>query len=528
MKKWSLLLVIAINGLLPVCGQDVWAPKADFFEARAGAASFSINDKIYVATGNEKADLWEYDPYTNVWSRKADLPSAGRSFATGFSIGNKGYIVGGVRLASPVNSTVDLLMTDVWEYDPALNSWTKKADFAGGRRARAVAFTWNGKAYVGSGQNAPGPIMSQVYPNRVTSDFWAFDPVLNSWTRIADIPMRRMNAIAFSDGQGKGFVGTGFYNTYSTNSGLDRNNIFPGDNLQDLWAYDVASNKWERKSNFPGGKRMGMAAYQIGDMVYAVGGAEVAGSKYWLSAGDISSKEVWAYNISTNTWAQKADFPDTARRYAYAAAISGSAYVGGGASAGLWAIPFAIMSPLPLKLVSFSGQMADDKTRLQWKIIQGENLDRFEIEGSTDGIVFLKSGTVMASHNTEYHFESASSGDRNISYYRLKMIMADNQFSYSKTIKLAATGNQTNLRAVFYPSPLKGDNGFITVTSGKTQRLQVVVSDIQGHQLITQEITVFPGSNIVSLNLQRIGAGNYFIRVIDERKSSVSIQFMKQ
>ena len=37
-------------------------------------------------------DFWEYDPATNTWTQKADFGGTTRSVAVGFSIGSKGYI----------------------------------------------------------------------------------------------------------------------------------------------------------------------------------------------------------------------------------------------------------------------------------------------------------------------------------------------------------------------------------------------------------------------------------------------------
>jgi hypothetical protein len=37
-------------------------------------------------------DFWEYDPSSNVWTRKADFGGKKRSDAVGFSVGGKGYL----------------------------------------------------------------------------------------------------------------------------------------------------------------------------------------------------------------------------------------------------------------------------------------------------------------------------------------------------------------------------------------------------------------------------------------------------
>ena len=54
-------------------------------------------DKGYIGTGQDlngawRKDFWEYDPAANTWTQKADFGGTERRGALGFSIGNKGYI----------------------------------------------------------------------------------------------------------------------------------------------------------------------------------------------------------------------------------------------------------------------------------------------------------------------------------------------------------------------------------------------------------------------------------------------------
>ena len=57
----------------------------------------------------------------------------------------------------------------------------------------------------------------------------------------------------------------------------------------------------------------------------------------------------------------------------------------------------APVSILPVKLISFQGNMNNDKVRLQWAVAENEITDHFEIERSTDGQAFQAAGIVMAS-----------------------------------------------------------------------------------------------------------------------------------
>jgi N-acetylneuraminic acid mutarotase len=180
---------------------NVWAQKADLpGAARINPVAFSIGSKGYVGTGNDGTgalnDFWEYDPTLNTWTQKADFGGAVRVAAVGFSIGSKGYIGLGA------NDDFGVL-TDFWEYDPSMDSWTQKASFPGPGSPRwsSVGFSIGGTGYVGTGD---------IGIDEYTNDFWAYDPALDSWTQKADFGgTPRRSAVGFSIGN-KGYIGTGY------------------------------------------------------------------------------------------------------------------------------------------------------------------------------------------------------------------------------------------------------------------------------------------------------------------------------
>jgi N-acetylneuraminic acid mutarotase len=181
---------------------NAWTQKADFHgTARNGATGFSIGSKGYMGTGNEsgsyKNDFWEYNPAINQWRRIADFPGTARDNATGFSIGSKGYIGTGISSGS-INKR------DFWEYDPATNQWTQKADFGGTARYLATGFGIGSKGYIGTG-------ISSGYPSgSLKRDFWEYDPATDQWTQKADFGGTARNlSTGFSIGS-KGYIGTGF------------------------------------------------------------------------------------------------------------------------------------------------------------------------------------------------------------------------------------------------------------------------------------------------------------------------------
>jgi len=118
-------------------------------------------------------------------TRKADFGGTARYYATGFSIGAKGYIGTGAEGGGGPYTK------DFWEYDPTTNTWTRKADFGGTARYGAVGFSIGTKGYLGTGADVNNP---------VKKDFWGYDPTTNTWTQEVDFVTDTHFAAGFSIG----------------------------------------------------------------------------------------------------------------------------------------------------------------------------------------------------------------------------------------------------------------------------------------------------------------------------------------
>lgn len=164
---------------------DKWTEKKPYPGVHGGGAvSFVIDNIGYIFLGynfsyttTEKATLFAYNPIADEWTEKAELPGGpARSDAAGFSIGGKAYIIGGV-------SYLGSFFNEVWEYDPAKNTWEQKNDFPGKGRNGFFGFSIGDKGYVGGGS-------SNYAPNGdyATHEFWQYDPSIDEWQQLDNHP----------------------------------------------------------------------------------------------------------------------------------------------------------------------------------------------------------------------------------------------------------------------------------------------------------------------------------------------------
>jgi N-acetylneuraminic acid mutarotase len=286
--------LVAILGLSisNVCSQpNTWLQRASGYGTTA-SISFSINGKGYFGLTATTNTFWEYDPATDVWTQKADYPGLSRHANTSFATSTKGYVGGGI-------SAGGAWLDEFWEYDPIVDAWTQRSNFPGGLRYSSVGFAVNEKGYMGMGYNGS-------YLN----DLWEYDPGTDAWTPKADLPgVGRESGFSFV-ANGKGYVGGGrivfFGPPFFTN---------------DFWEFDPIGNTWERKADFPPSSRWASAGISIGDRGYVGGGVDDLGTPL----GDF-----WEYTPINNSWIRKADLGGSIRSSMRGFSISGKGYLGAG------------------------------------------------------------------------------------------------------------------------------------------------------------------------------------------------------
>lgn len=239
----------------------------------------------------------------NYWTKKADFTGLKRERAVAFAIGDYGYIGTGV-------DTAETVLKDFWKYDPTMDTWTQIADLPGSIRRNAVSFVIDDYAYVGTGMDS---VVATASGSQTLSDFWQFDPSTNSWTQKADYPGSFGNGVYFATGfaiDSKGYICGG--------------KMGPNFYSNQLWEYKPSSDQWTQLPNFPGGVRYQLTSFAIGFKAYVGFGTDQ----------DLYRKDLWEFDATTNQWTAKADFPASERASTTTFTIGQRGFVTLGANGG--------------------------------------------------------------------------------------------------------------------------------------------------------------------------------------------------
>jgi N-acetylneuraminic acid mutarotase len=160
---------------------DTWTAKADIPTPRLGPASCVVDGIIYVIGGASQVSqqlktVEAYNPETDTWTIKADMPAA-RMMLSACAVNGKIYAIGG-RYGSLE------MYTWIEEYDPVTDIWTEKFEMPIEKGGYA-ACVMNDKIYIIGGANIESGVWT-IYP--IIEEY---DPILNTLTRREDMPTQR-------------------------------------------------------------------------------------------------------------------------------------------------------------------------------------------------------------------------------------------------------------------------------------------------------------------------------------------------
>ena len=149
---------------------NTWRARADMPTGRPGLSTSVVDGKIYAIGGNKWdyttatathfSTVEEYDPATDTWTTRTDMPTA-RSGLSSSVVNGKIYAIGGQSNEVFCLSTVEV-------YDPVTDTWTPKADMMPTARFNFSTSVVNGRIYAIGGQPGPWP--------EVTSAVEAYQP----------------------------------------------------------------------------------------------------------------------------------------------------------------------------------------------------------------------------------------------------------------------------------------------------------------------------------------------------------------
>lgn len=162
------------------------------------------------------------------------------------------------------------------------------------------------------------------------------------------------------------------------------------------------------------------------------------------------------------------------------------------------------LAALPVELTSFTGAVTGNTTELYWQTESEVNNSHFEIQRSSDGIVWETIGVVegMGDSNVKnaYNFVD-NSNYYTRTFYRLKQVDYDGEFEYTNVIAFNSENNQPELQVL--------NNGRSPVLKVKG----LANAEIQILSMSGQSVWIKKAIDGYWMDLDFLDAGNYIVMV---------------
>jgi N-acetylneuraminic acid mutarotase len=265
----------------PESGPLRWVKAAPFPEPEEELYGTVLNGKFYVLGGfgiggNAPGLVYEYDPASDRWTKKKNMPVAVHHQAQA-AYNGKLYVFGGCLKGISGEAGTQ----HAWEYDPSADAWKAIAQLPV-KRCSAIAEQVDGKIYLIGGleplENGRG--------TRVSGLNQMYDPASNTWTNRSPMPTTRNHA----------FSGAVNGKIYVIGGRLGAGNVPATTNIDTVEEYDPAANLWGVVKERMPTARSGGGSTVCNGRIYAGGGEWITRELY------AAFRALEAYDPATNTW----------------------------------------------------------------------------------------------------------------------------------------------------------------------------------------------------------------------------------
>jgi len=247
---------------------DTWTRRADMPTARFGHSAAAVDGIIYAIGGGrggpELSTVEAYNPATDMWTTKADMPTPRGLLGSIVVVDGKIYVIGGMFGETVADNRA---LSAVEAYDPATDTWTKKANMPTAIMDVGACVV-DGRIYVTGGfpawpQNASDAL----------STVEVYDPVTDTWTQTSDMPMGRWGHSA-SVVAGKMYIVGGMNSAMirrEVEGEIEADELLELFPIVDV--YDTATDTWTTAADLPTSRFKGRHAAAVVDgKIYTIGG----------------------------------------------------------------------------------------------------------------------------------------------------------------------------------------------------------------------------------------------------------------
>ncbi|MGB3005704.1 MAG: T9SS type A sorting domain-containing protein [Chitinophagaceae bacterium] len=173
---------------------------------------------------------------------------------------------------------------------------------------------------------------------------------------------------------------------------------------------------------------------------------------------------------------------------------------------------------LPLHLISFDAENSNGLVKLKWKASDEIDVNKYVVEESINGNLFVETGTINAKNTggvNLYSFSRPVAINSNY-YFRIKILNNNGKIEYSNIILVKLVTRQVTI----YPNPVTNTLILSGLNSGGT----IKIVNMTGQIVLQQNTT----ANSLSVDVSALKTGMHVIQISGENESIINKIFIKE
>lgn len=247
-----------------------------------GSKGLTISGKAYVVGGDTGLDytneVWEYDPAFNSWRGRWVYP-AKRKYLISFSSESMAYILGGLDISQQATNSF-------YKYNPQRNEWKELALFPGEPR-------WNASGVCVANQS--GYVIGGLTLAGAQNEVWRYNLQNGEWFKEAPFPVSQFGGIAVSKND-------------TIFAGLGQKSELV--NEKRLWSTSGDMSEWTEETPIPSLATV-FGGVLLNDCIYVID----------------SNTRIWEYNIKQKIWTRKRILDDSKNTSLSMFLLNGAIYI---------------------------------------------------------------------------------------------------------------------------------------------------------------------------------------------------------
>ena len=199
-------------------------------------------------------------------------------------------------------------------------------------------------------------------------------------------------------------------------------------------------------------------------------------------------------------------------------------------STGTYAIISTEGGVLPVRLISFTAEKATGgKNLLKWVSAGESNIDKYQVQHSSNGSTFTDiAGATIDGRNiatNSYYNYTDNNPFEKLNFYRLKIIEKTNLITYSTIAVVNNNKNRSAASITVFPNPAVNYLN-IQTKAGQKGKADVIISSANG-QIVYRRDYVIASESILYVDVQKLSAGSYFVKIKTPDGEITNLPFIK-